>query len=161
MESTPAIHDQGESDEFSPYDDPPAGCSSSGHRHNDLRRLKSAAPFPGLRRRGSRGVPSGSRRGPVNDRETTRNGGVAWNENAQLTGQIGPSLQVREPIPATLPRWGSRVRVPSSAPEKPPAGPSKLPGVRRGSRLVHDFVIEPLTHSEGHCTSLEDLAAAN
>jgi hypothetical protein len=30
-----------------------------------------------------------------------------------------------------------------------------------GSRLVHDFVIEPLTHSEGHCTSLEDLAAAN
>src|SRR6266511_4477740 len=71
-----------------------------------------------------------------------------------------------------LPRWGSRVRIPSSAPEKPQVrvggsrpscmcGVAKLPGVPSGSRLVHDFVIEPRTHSEGHCPSLEDLAAAS
>jgi hypothetical protein len=38
------------------------------------------------------------------------------NENAQLTERVEATSQVREPGSATLPRWGSRVRIPSSAP---------------------------------------------
>jgi hypothetical protein len=59
----------------------------------------------------------GSRRGPVSDRETTRSDGVAWERKRGAQGQIRPTPQVREPAFRTLPRWGSRVRVPSSAPE--------------------------------------------
>jgi hypothetical protein len=64
-------------------------------------------------------LQKGSRRGPVNDRETTRNNGLHGIENALLKGQIAPSPQVRRTVPGTffLPRWGSRVRIPSSAPE--------------------------------------------
>jgi hypothetical protein len=43
---------------------------------------------------------------------------VHENENALLKVHIGPSLQVTESVLGTLPRWGSRVRVPSSAPRK-------------------------------------------
>jgi len=41
------------------------------------------------------------------------------NENAELMGQMAAIPQVRGSGPATffLPRWGSRVRIPSSAPE--------------------------------------------
>jgi hypothetical protein len=55
------------------------------------------------------GVPSptGKRREPT---------GLHENENALFMDRIDPSPQVTEPVPATLPRWGSRVRIPSSAP---------------------------------------------
>jgi hypothetical protein len=64
-------------------------------------------------------LQKGSRRGPVNDRETTRNNGLHGIENALLKGQIAPSPQVRRTVPGTLPRWGSRVRIPSSAQGNP------------------------------------------
>jgi hypothetical protein len=77
-----------------------------------LRRLSVCESLAGYRAAlpgWSLGVPSttGKRR------ETA---GLHGNQNVLLTSRIGQSPQVREPVPATLPRWGSRVRIPSSAP---------------------------------------------
>jgi hypothetical protein len=62
--------------------------------------------------RGPVGVPSpnGKRREPSRFHEK---------ETPRFTAQIRPSPQVTERVPGTLPRWGSRVRIPSSALEKP------------------------------------------
>ena len=60
----------------------------------------------------------GSRRGPVSDRATTRNDPSARERRRAAHGPDGASPQVTEFGAATSPRWGSRVRVPSSAPEK-------------------------------------------
>jgi len=76
----------------------------------------------------------GSRRGPVNERETTRNYGVARERKDTAHGPGRATPQVREASPATLPRWGSRVRIPSSAPKKAQAGPVQAcPSTRPGS----------------------------
>jgi hypothetical protein len=61
-------------------------------------------------RKGPVGVPSTTEK----RREATWLHGI---ENELLKGQLAPSPQVRRAVPGTLPRWGSRVRVPSSARE--------------------------------------------
>jgi hypothetical protein len=59
--------------------------------------------------RGPVGVPSPN----GNDANPSR---LHENENILLTAQFRPSPQVTEPVLGTLPRWGSLVRIPSSAP---------------------------------------------
>ncbi len=63
-------------------------------------------------------------------RETT---GFYANANAQPDGWFVASAQVTESHAATLPRWGSRVRIPSSAPQEDPHEGPRGPSLVEGS----------------------------
>jgi hypothetical protein len=80
----------------------------------------------------------GSRRGPVNDRETTGNSPVAWDENALLTRHIGGSSQVRKRGPRNLARVGVAGSSPVSAPNPCLNLQKRVPGSRvRSLRSCH------------------------
>ena len=87
----------------------------------------------------------GSRRGPVNEGATTRNESAACERNRAVHGQACTTPQVRETAPATLPRWGSRVRIPSSAPVRRGCSP------RITRALPHDSasMVRPGSRPEG------------
>jgi hypothetical protein len=82
----------------------------------EVRRV-SSPPLLRLRRLRGRLTTQGSRRGPVNERVRTRTDSVACERKPAGHRPTEATPQVSEAGPPTFffPRWGSRVRIPSSA----------------------------------------------
>jgi hypothetical protein len=90
------------------------------------------------------------------------------NVNALLRDQIGSSMQVRKASRGTLPRWGSRVRIPSSAPRtRTLTSADSAPGEFDGTNvsmsrpsLVHDVRHRVAGHGRLDAPSRSRLLAA-